>query len=67
MHSGCSSVERQASTQADLLSSTSSSVASSLRLNADESLQTLEELMGCCSHLHGSVSGTKLLVSLVII
>ncbi|KAA8578088.1 hypothetical protein FQN60_002512, partial [Etheostoma spectabile] len=36
--SGCSSVEHQASAQADLLSSTSSSLASSLRLTADESL-----------------------------
>ncbi|XP_051815656.1 kinesin-like protein KIF11 [Acanthochromis polyacanthus] len=54
--SGCSTVERQASAQADLLSSTSSSIASSLRLTADESRQTLEELSGCCSHLHGSVS-----------
>ncbi|XP_034407180.1 kinesin-like protein KIF11 [Cyclopterus lumpus] len=55
--SGCSSVERQASAQADALSSTSSSLASSLRLNADESRQALEEMTGCCSHLHSSVSG----------
>ncbi|XP_067466909.1 kinesin-like protein KIF11 isoform X1 [Thunnus thynnus] len=55
--SGCSTVERQASAQADLLSSTSSSLACSLRLSADESQQTLEELTGCCSHLHSSVSG----------
>ncbi|XP_070772081.1 kinesin-like protein KIF11 [Enoplosus armatus] len=55
--SGCSRVEHQASAQADLLSSTSSSLASSLRLNADESQQTLEEMTGCCSHLHTSVSG----------
>ncbi|XP_044228076.1 kinesin-like protein KIF11 isoform X1 [Thunnus albacares] len=55
--SGCSTVERQASAQADILSSTSSSLASSLRLSADESQQTLEELTGCCSHLHSSVSG----------
>ncbi|XP_074503183.1 kinesin-like protein KIF11 [Sebastes fasciatus] len=55
--SGCSTVERQASAQADLLSSTSSALASSLRLNADESQQALEELTGCCSHLHSSVSG----------
>ncbi|KAM7408248.1 hypothetical protein PAMA_002108 [Pampus argenteus] len=55
--SGCSTVERQASAQADLLSSTSSSLASSLRLSADESQQTLEEMTGCCSHLHSSVSG----------
>ncbi|KAM7385191.1 hypothetical protein PAMP_001286 [Pampus punctatissimus] len=55
--SGCSTVEHQASAQADLLSSTSSSLASSLRLSADESQQTLEEMTGCCSHLHSSVSG----------
>ncbi|KAM9345205.1 kinesin-like protein KIF11 [Symphorus nematophorus] len=55
--SGCSTVERQASSQADLLSSTSSSLASSLRLAADESQQSLEELTGCCSHLHSAVSG----------
>ncbi|XP_047458561.1 kinesin-like protein KIF11 isoform X2 [Mugil cephalus] len=55
--SGCSSVERRASAQADLLSSTSSSLASSLRLNADQNQQALEELSGCCSHLHSSVSG----------
>ncbi|XP_054456825.1 kinesin-like protein KIF11 isoform X3 [Anoplopoma fimbria] len=55
--SGCSTVERQAAAQADVLSSTSSSLASSLRLNADESRQALEEMTGCCSHLHSSVSG----------
>ncbi|XP_031164435.1 kinesin-like protein KIF11 [Sander lucioperca] len=55
--SGCSTVERQASAQADLLSSTSASLASSLRLSADESQQALDEMTGCCSHLHGSVSG----------
>ncbi|XP_053189347.1 kinesin-like protein KIF11 [Scomber japonicus] len=54
--SGCSTVERQASAQVELLSSTSSSLASSLRLSADESQQTLEEMKGCCSHLHSSVS-----------
>uniref|UniRef100_A0A671W7P3 Kinesin family member 11 n=1 Tax=Sparus aurata TaxID=8175 RepID=A0A671W7P3_SPAAU len=52
-----SSLERQASVQADLLSSTSSSLASSLRQTADESRQTLEEMTGCCAHLHSSVSG----------
>ncbi|XP_018516291.1 kinesin-like protein KIF11 isoform X2 [Lates calcarifer] len=55
--SGCSTVEHKASTQADLLSSTASSLASSLRQKADESRQTLEEMTGCCSHLHSSVSG----------
>nr|XP_033468499.1 kinesin-like protein KIF11 isoform X1 [Epinephelus lanceolatus] len=55
--SGCSTVERQASAQADLLSSTSSSLASSLRLTTNESQQALEEMTGCCSHLHSSVSG----------
>lgn len=67
MCSGCSKVEHQASAQADLLSSTSSSLASSLRLNADESQQALEEMTGCCSYLHSSVSGTKLPISSVII
>ncbi|KAK5854325.1 hypothetical protein PBY51_015404 [Eleginops maclovinus] len=55
--SGCSAVERQASAQADLLSSTSSSLSSALRLNAEEKHQALQELTGCCSHLHSSVSG----------
>ncbi|XP_078129710.1 kinesin-like protein KIF11 [Sander vitreus] len=55
--SGCSTVERQASAQADLLSSTSASLASSLRLSADESQRALDEMTGCCSHLHCSVSG----------
>ncbi|KAM3606880.1 uncharacterized protein V6R79_025065 [Siganus canaliculatus] len=55
--SGCGAVEHQASAQADLLSSTSSSLAASLRATGDEGLQTLEELTSCCSHLHGSVSG----------
>ncbi|KAM9847730.1 kinesin-like protein KIF11 [Aulostomus maculatus] len=55
--SGCSSVEHQASNQAELLSSTSSSLASSLRLSIDESCQTLDEMTGCCSHMHNSVSG----------
>ncbi|XP_053292694.1 kinesin-like protein KIF11 isoform X1 [Pleuronectes platessa] len=57
IRTGCSTVEHQASTQADLLCSTSLSLASSLRLSADESQQTLEEMTGCCSHLHNSVSG----------
>ncbi|XP_034537702.1 kinesin-like protein KIF11 [Notolabrus celidotus] len=55
--SSCSTVECRASAQADLLSSTSSSLASSLRQTTDESLQTLDEMTGCCSHLHGAVSG----------
>ncbi|XP_055358789.1 kinesin-like protein KIF11 isoform X3 [Betta splendens] len=55
--SSLSTVEHQASTQADLLSSTSSSLASSLRLNADESRQTLEEMAGSTSYLHSTVSG----------
>ncbi|TDH01623.1 hypothetical protein EPR50_G00182270 [Perca flavescens] len=55
--SGCSAVEHQASAQADLLSSTSAFLASSLRLSADESQQALDEMTGCCSHLHSSVSG----------
>ncbi|CAJ1066898.1 kinesin-like protein KIF11 isoform X1 [Xyrichtys novacula] len=55
--SGCSTVEHRASTQADLLSSTSSSLATSLRQTTDESLQTLDEMTACCSHLHSTVSG----------
>ncbi|XP_060896368.1 kinesin-like protein KIF11 isoform X2 [Labrus mixtus] len=57
INSGCSTVERRASSQADLLSSTSSSLASSLRLTTSQSLQTLDEMTGCCSHLHSAVSG----------
>ncbi|XP_058508009.1 kinesin-like protein KIF11 isoform X2 [Solea solea] len=55
--SGCSSVERQASSQVEVLCSSSSSLASSLRHTCEQSQQTLEELSGCCSHLHSSVSG----------
>lgn len=51
--SGCSSMEQQVSSQAELLSTTSSS----LRQNVDESHQTLEEMMAGCSHSHSSVSG----------
>ncbi|XP_020482030.2 kinesin-like protein KIF11 isoform X1 [Labrus bergylta] len=57
INSGCSTVERRASSQADLLTSTSSSLASSLRLTTNQSLQTLDEMTGCCSHLHSAVSG----------
>ncbi|KAF7647476.1 hypothetical protein LDENG_00171860 [Lucifuga dentata] len=52
LNTSCCSVERQASSQADLLSCTSSS-----RENAEESLQTLQEVTGCCAHMHGSMSG----------
>lgn len=62
---GCSTVEHQVSAQADLLSSSASSLVSSLRLTADESQQSLEEMLGCCSHIHSSVTGTKLLLSSV--
>ncbi|XP_072246625.1 kinesin-like protein KIF11 isoform X2 [Leuresthes tenuis] len=55
--SSCSSAETQASAQADLLCSTSSSLASSLRLTANDSQQLLEEMSGYCSDLHRSVSG----------
>nr|XP_040035136.1 kinesin-like protein KIF11 [Gasterosteus aculeatus aculeatus]XP_040035137.1 kinesin-like protein KIF11 [Gasterosteus aculeatus aculeatus]XP_040035138.1 kinesin-like protein KIF11 [Gasterosteus aculeatus aculeatus] len=55
--SGCSSAERRASSQADALSSTSASLAASLRLNADGGHEALEEMTGCCSYLHGAVSG----------
>ncbi|XP_056903641.1 kinesin-like protein KIF11 isoform X1 [Takifugu flavidus] len=54
---GCILVENQMSAQAALLSSTTSSLASSLHLATDESLQNLEKLTGRCSHLHNSVSG----------
>uniref|UniRef100_A0A3P8WE67 Kinesin-like protein n=1 Tax=Cynoglossus semilaevis TaxID=244447 RepID=A0A3P8WE67_CYNSE len=52
--SGCTTIENQALAQVDLLSSNCSSLASSLHLNTEESQQTLEEMMGCCSHLHTS-------------
>ncbi|XP_075902228.1 kinesin-like protein KIF11 isoform X2 [Nelusetta ayraudi] len=55
--SACSSVEHRASAQVDLLTSTSSALADSLRLSSSRSVQTLEELTGRCSDLHGSVSG----------
>ncbi|KAM6915913.1 kinesin-like protein KIF11 [Xenentodon cancila] len=55
--SGCSSIEHQALGQADLLCSTSSSLASSLRVTASESQQVLEEMSSYCSSLHSSVSG----------
>lgn len=54
---GCSTVEHQVSAQADLLSSSASSLVSSLCLTADESRQSLEEMSGCCSHIHSSVTG----------
>lgn len=56
---GCSTVEHQVSAQADLLSSSASSLVSSLCLTADESRQSLEEMSGCCSHIHSSVTGTN--------
>uniref|UniRef100_A0A3P9B1R7 Kinesin-like protein n=1 Tax=Maylandia zebra TaxID=106582 RepID=A0A3P9B1R7_9CICH len=52
-----STVEHQVSAQADLLSSSASSLVSSLCLTADESRQSLEEMSGCCSHIHSSVTG----------
>ncbi|KAJ0004813.1 hypothetical protein NQD34_011027 [Periophthalmus magnuspinnatus] len=55
--SGCQSAEQQVNSQAELLSSTSSSLASSLRNNADEKHHTLEEMMASCAHVHTSVSG----------
>lgn len=58
-YSACSSVEHQASAQVDLLTSTSSALADSLRLSSSRSVQTLEELTGRCSDLHGSVSGRE--------
>ncbi|XP_040928295.1 uncharacterized protein LOC114863488 [Betta splendens] len=56
LSSGLSTAKHQASTQADLLSSTFSYLSSSLRLNADESRQTLEEMAGSTSYLHSTVS-----------
>lgn len=52
-------MEHQGSAQVDLLTSTSSALADSLRLSSSRSLQTLEELTGRCSDLHGSVSGRE--------
>lgn len=52
-------MENRASSQADLLSSTSSSLASSLRQTAEKSQDLLEEMNGYCSDLHGAVSGTE--------
>lgn len=57
--SACSSVEHRASAQVDLLTSTSSALADSLRLSSSRSVQTLEELTGRCSDLHSSVSGRE--------
>ncbi|XP_026165926.1 kinesin-like protein KIF11 isoform X1 [Mastacembelus armatus] len=55
--SSYSTIECRASAQADLIPATSSTLATSLRLNADESQNTVEEMTSCCSHLHSSVSG----------
>lgn len=52
-------MEHQGSLQVDLLTSTSATLADSLRLSSSRSLQTLEELMGRCSDLSGSVSGRE--------
>ncbi|KAM4606947.1 kinesin-like protein KIF11 [Polymixia lowei] len=57
INSRCCAVESQTSAQADLLSSTSSSLASSLRQNAEESQQTLGEITGYCSYFHKSLTG----------
>ncbi|KAK7901255.1 hypothetical protein WMY93_018024 [Mugilogobius chulae] len=57
-HQTCLRVsEQQVSSQSQLLCSTSSSISSSLRHNADESHQALEEMMASCAHVHTSVSG----------
>ncbi|XP_061767489.1 kinesin-like protein KIF11 isoform X2 [Nerophis ophidion] len=56
LSSGCSVVEHRASAQADLLASTSGSLASSLRRHLDQSQGAPEELSGCCSRLQDSVS-----------
>ncbi|XP_034041025.1 kinesin-like protein KIF11 [Thalassophryne amazonica] len=53
---GHTSLERQASDHADLLSSTSSSLAASLHLNVSESQQVLDQISECRTRLHSSVS-----------
>ncbi|XP_061545979.1 kinesin-like protein KIF11 [Phycodurus eques] len=58
LSSGCSSVEHQASTRARLLCSTSSSLASMLRVHVDESQRVLGEAGDCCERLRRGVSGT---------
>ncbi|CAL9688318.1 unnamed protein product [Knipowitschia caucasica] len=55
--SGSRSSEQQLTSQAELLSSSSSSLASSLRHNTDDQLQTLDELTANCDHVHAAVSG----------
>ncbi|XP_072292612.1 kinesin-like protein KIF11 [Eucyclogobius newberryi] len=57
MSSDCRSAEQQMSSQAELLSSTSSSLASSIRHNAEESHHALEEMMASCGSVHTAVSG----------
>ncbi|XP_075996605.1 kinesin-like protein KIF11 isoform X2 [Genypterus blacodes] len=59
LNTGCSSVEGQAAAQAELLSSASSSLASSLRVNTEENLQTVQEISGRCDLLHSSISGLR--------
>ncbi|XP_053731964.1 kinesin-like protein KIF11 [Synchiropus splendidus] len=55
--SGCSALEQRAASQAALLSSTSCSLASALRLSLEQSRRSVEQLSGCCSGLQASVSG----------
>lgn len=56
--SGLSAAEHRVVTQEDLLSS----LASALRVNADESWQTLEETDGCASYLVSTASGKQTLL-----
>lgn len=55
--SGVRAAEQQVQDQAQLLSSTSSSLASSLRLGGDESHQTLDEMTATSAHVHAALSG----------
>ncbi|XP_051936738.1 kinesin-like protein KIF11 [Hippocampus zosterae] len=57
LSSGCESLERRGCARADLLCSTSSSLASTLRRHVDESQQTRQEADGCREHLQRGVSG----------
>ncbi|XP_061692987.1 kinesin-like protein KIF11 [Syngnathoides biaculeatus] len=57
LSSGCSSMEHQAAAQAQVVCSTSSSVASTLRLRTDESQRVLGEASDCCEELRRGVSG----------
>ncbi|XP_077438997.1 kinesin-like protein KIF11 [Vanacampus margaritifer] len=57
LSSGYSSVKCQASTGAELVCATSSSLAKTLRLHVDKSQRALEEAAGYCENIERSVSG----------